>query len=27
MDRKHNGRNGYTYESTACYRCHPNGRS
>ena len=26
MDDKHKGVNGYRYESTACYACHPNGR-
>ena len=26
MDRKHQGRSGYTWASSACYRCHPNGR-
>ncbi|WP_423128255.1 hypothetical protein [Gaoshiqia sp. Z1-71] len=25
MDDKHEGRNGYTYESNACYSCHPTG--
>ena len=25
-DEKHRGVNGYRYESTACYACHPNGR-
>jgi hypothetical protein len=27
MDRQHRGRNGYRYESRACYSCHPNGRA
>lgn len=27
MDDKHRGRSGYTYDSQACYRCHPTGRS
>jgi len=27
MDRKHQGRSGYSWESSACHRCHPNGRS
>ena len=26
-DRKHQGRNGYRYESAACYACHPQGRA
>lgn len=26
-DNKHRGRNGYSYESNACYNCHPNGRA
>lgn len=26
MDKKHQGRNGYSYDSNACYRCHPQGR-
>ena len=26
MDSKHRGRNGYVYESSACYNCHPRGR-
>ena len=26
-DSKHRGRNGYVYESNACYSCHPNGRA
>ena len=26
-DAKHAGRTGYRYESTACYSCHPNGRT
>jgi len=26
MDDKHRGRNGYVYDSKACYNCHPNGR-
>jgi hypothetical protein len=26
-DREHQGRSGYTYDSNACLRCHPNGRS
>lgn len=25
MDDKHQGRTGYVYESSACYRCHPTG--
>lgn len=25
-DREHRNRNGYVYESNACYSCHPNGR-
>ena len=25
-DRKHQGRNGYRYDSAACYACHPQGR-
>lgn len=25
MDSKHSGRNGYKYESQACYNCHPRG--
>ena len=27
MDSKHAGRNGYRYDSNACYSCHPNGRA
>ncbi len=27
MDSEHRGRSGYTYDSRACYSCHPNGRS
>jgi hypothetical protein len=27
MDSKHQGRNGYRYDSLACYSCHPNGRA
>jgi hypothetical protein len=27
MDDKHKERNGYRYDSVACYSCHPNGRS
>jgi hypothetical protein len=27
MDSKHAGRTGYKYESSACYACHPRGRS
>jgi hypothetical protein len=27
MDEKHAGRTGYAYDSQACYRCHPNGKS
>lgn len=27
MDAKHSGRSGYSYDSQACYRCHPRGRS
>ncbi len=27
MDAKHQGRAGYTYDSQACYRCHPQGRA
>lgn len=27
MDSAHRGRNGYQYNSNACYDCHPNGRS
>jgi hypothetical protein len=27
MDSKHRGRNGYRYDSLACYSCHPNGRA
>jgi hypothetical protein len=27
MDSKHRGRSGYVYSSSACYSCHPNGRS
>jgi hypothetical protein len=26
MDDKHKEENGYSYDSQACYRCHPNGR-
>ncbi len=26
MDSKHRGRSGYSYNSEACYRCHPNGK-
>jgi hypothetical protein len=26
VDNDHNGVNGYTYESNACFTCHPNGR-
>jgi hypothetical protein len=26
MDDQHQGRSGYSYDSQACYRCHPNGR-
>jgi hypothetical protein len=26
MDPKHAGRSGYSYDSQACYRCHPDGR-
>jgi len=26
MDNKHHGRPGYSYVSTACLSCHPNGR-
>ncbi|HET9217947.1 MAG TPA: hypothetical protein VFR18_13265 [Terriglobia bacterium] len=26
MDEKHRGRTGYTYDSLACYSCHPDGR-
>jgi hypothetical protein len=26
MDDKHRNRNGYRYDSLACYQCHPNGR-
>jgi mRNA-degrading endonuclease YafQ of YafQ-DinJ toxin-antitoxin module len=26
MDSDHQGRDGYVYESTACYSCHPDGR-
>ena len=26
MDDKHRGRNGYSYDSNACYKCHPTGR-
>jgi hypothetical protein len=26
-DSKHQGRNGYVYDSNACYSCHPNGRA
>jgi hypothetical protein len=25
MDAKHAGRTGYSYDSNACYRCHPRG--
>lgn len=27
MDARHAGRNGYTYDSNACYRCHPSGQN
>lgn len=27
MDKEHRGRNGYRYESRACYSCHPTGRA
>ena len=27
MDDKHSGESGYSYNSQACYQCHPNGRS
>lgn len=27
MDEKHQGRTGYSYDSQACYSCHPRGRS
>jgi len=27
MDDKHRGESGYSYDSNACLRCHPNGRS
>jgi hypothetical protein len=27
MDSKHKGRSGYTYDSNACYRCHPQGKT
>ncbi|HLP16468.1 MAG TPA: hypothetical protein VK470_09440 [Bacteroidota bacterium] len=27
MDSKHSGRSGYSYDSNACYRCHPRGNS
>lgn len=27
MNSKHQGVNGYSYDSNACYRCHPSGRS
>jgi hypothetical protein len=27
MNSKHQGVNGYSYDSNACYRCHPTGRS
>jgi hypothetical protein len=27
MDQRHSGRNGYIYESNACYSCHPDGRA
>ncbi len=27
MDNAHSGRPGYSYTSSACYQCHPNGRS
>ncbi len=27
MDSEHRNRNGYRYDSLACYSCHPNGRS
>ncbi|MDH4351390.1 MAG: hypothetical protein OEW56_09610, partial [Gemmatimonadota bacterium] len=26
-DSHHRGESGYRYESSACYQCHPNGRS
>ena len=26
MDSKHSGRSGYSYDSNACYNCHPGGR-
>ncbi|RME73807.1 MAG: hypothetical protein D6776_06370 [Planctomycetota bacterium] len=26
MDSKHRGRRGYSYDSNACYRCHPRGK-
>jgi hypothetical protein len=27
MDSEHRGKTGYIYQSTACYNCHPNGKS
>jgi hypothetical protein len=27
MDSKHRGRSGYSYDSAACFRCHPRGTS
>jgi hypothetical protein len=27
MDEKHREEPGYVYQSSACYSCHPNGRS
>jgi hypothetical protein len=27
VDNKHDGVSGYSYTSSACYRCHPDGRS
>ncbi|OGU79211.1 MAG: hypothetical protein A2279_12440 [Stygiobacter sp. RIFOXYA12_FULL_38_9] len=27
MDKEHQGKSGYLYQSTACYNCHPNGKS
>ncbi|MBE0659250.1 MAG: hypothetical protein IH602_16265 [Bryobacteraceae bacterium] len=27
MDKEHQGRQGYVYQSQACYQCHPTGRS
>ncbi len=26
MDKEHSGKSGYSYDSNACYRCHPQGR-